>query len=36
MNLSIPDLSKHPFEYLNNIVTRHPEFLDALKWAGWV
>ena len=36
LNLSIPDLSKHEFEYLNNIVRRHPEFLDLLRWAGWV
>lgn len=36
LNLSIPDLSKHEFEYLNNIVLRHPEFLDLLRWAGWV
>lgn len=36
LRLSILDVSQHPFEYLNNIAQRHPEFLDALRWAGWI
>jgi hypothetical protein len=36
LNLAIPDLSRHEFEYLNNIVRRHPEFLELLRWARWI
>jgi hypothetical protein len=36
LGLSIPDLSRHPFDFINNIATRHPEFLDVLRWAGWI
>ena len=35
LKLSIPDLSLHHFDFINNIVQRHPEFLDVLKFAGW-
>jgi hypothetical protein len=35
LGLSIPDLSLHPFDFINNVIQRHPEFLDVLRWAGW-
>lgn len=35
LGLSIPDLSRHPFEFINNIVRRYSEFLELLEWAGW-
>jgi hypothetical protein len=35
LGLSIPDLSLHSFDFINNIATRHPKLLDVLRWAGW-
>lgn len=36
LGLSIPDLSLHSFDFINNVIQRHPEFLGVLRWAGWV
>lgn len=35
LGLRIPDLSRYPFDFINNVVQRHPEFLDVLRWANW-
>lgn len=35
LGLSISDLSLHSFDFINNVIQRHPEFLDVLRWAGW-
>ena len=35
LGLRIPDLSRHPFDFIHNIVQRHPDLLEVLRWAGW-
>jgi hypothetical protein len=35
LGLHIPDLSRHPFDFIHNIVQRHPDLLEVLRWAGW-
>jgi hypothetical protein len=35
LGINLPDLGAMPFDFINNLATRHPEVLDALRWAGW-
>jgi hypothetical protein len=35
LGLSIADLSLYSFDFINNVIQRHPEFLEVLRWAGW-
>lgn len=36
LGIRIPDLSSHSFDQINNLASRYPEVLDALRWASWL